>query len=258
VIIPCLPDACPRPVRWRPPQRQIPEAVFAAPIVVLASIYRHTISIRLFVVGFGLVPSACRGFGVAPSTIHTSVGGSSVLADEGHGQAVERQREGAELHAALGLGGGPPVLGGEVVEEHEHLQLGELVARARVGPVAERQERVGLGSNLKQRPAMRTCLTWHKWRSRSRGRESLTSNREGSNFSGQGKWSGLWWMFRNRGITFQPLGIRYPASQHTADESVYSFRLGTRPVRPVHPQQRTTGTDCPRLQSNVKRWREFF
>jgi hypothetical protein len=72
----------------------------------------------------------------------------SVLAREGHGQAVERQREGSELHAALGLGRGPPVLGGEVVEEDEHLQLGELVARARVGPVPERHERVGLGSHL--------------------------------------------------------------------------------------------------------------
>jgi hypothetical protein len=72
----------------------------------------------------------------------------SVLAGEGHGQAVERQREGAELHAALGLGGGPPVLGGEVVEEHEHLQLGKLVARARVGPVAEGHERIGLGRHL--------------------------------------------------------------------------------------------------------------
>jgi hypothetical protein len=72
----------------------------------------------------------------------------SVVAREGHGQAVDRQREGAELHAALGRGRGPPVLGGEVVEEDEHLQLGELVAGARVGPVPERHERVGLGSHL--------------------------------------------------------------------------------------------------------------
>lgn len=44
----------------------------------------------------------------------------------------------------------------------------------------------------------------------------LTSNREGSNFSGEGKWSGLWWMFRNRGSTFQPLGIRYPARRRAS------------------------------------------
>jgi hypothetical protein len=94
---------------------------------------------------------------LAYTTIHgRAVAPRSVLASEGHGQAVERQREGAELHAALGLGGGPPVFGDEVVEEHEHLQLGELVPRARVGPVAERHERVGLGSNLKQRPAIRS------------------------------------------------------------------------------------------------------
>lgn len=46
----------------------------------------------------------------------------------------------------------------------------------------------------------------------------LTSNRDGSNFSGQGKWSGLWWMLRNRGSTFQPLGIRYPAQSRRSNE----------------------------------------
>ena len=36
----------------------------------------------------------------------------------------------------------------------------------------------------------------------------FTSNLEGSNFFGSGNKSGLWWMFRNRGITFHPLGMR--------------------------------------------------
>lgn len=38
----------------------------------------------------------------------------------------------------------------------------------------------------------------------------FTSNLEGSNFSGSGKTSGLWWMFLNSGKTFHPFGIRYP------------------------------------------------
>ena len=42
-----------------------------------------------------------------------------VLAGEGHGEAVDGEGEGAELDAALGLGGGPSVLGGEVVAEDE-------------------------------------------------------------------------------------------------------------------------------------------
>ena len=74
-----------------------------------------------------------------------------VLAGEGHGEAVDGEGEGAELDAALGLGGGPSVLGGEVVAEDEHLQLGQLVAGARVGPVPERHERVGLGGHLQSR-----------------------------------------------------------------------------------------------------------
>lgn len=138
--------------RTRRGRRPIPEAVSRSEVllvVVLAySIPYHT-TIRS--------TSAGRGFGLVllrSDPIHML--GSSVLASEGHGQAVERQREGAELHAALGLGGGPPVLGGEVVEEHQHLQLGELVARARVGPVAERHERVGLGSNLQHQTEQRT------------------------------------------------------------------------------------------------------
>lgn len=74
----------------------------------------------------------------------------AVLAGEGHGEAVDGEGEGAELDAALGLGGGPFVLGGEVVAEDEHLQLGQLVAGARVGPVPERHERVGLGGHLQR------------------------------------------------------------------------------------------------------------
>jgi hypothetical protein len=117
-----------RPIRWRP--RPIPAAVsipFQSPVAFRS--YAHWYRTEQY-----RHPSV--------SVFH------SVLAREGDGQAVERQREGSELHAALGLGRGPPVLGGEVVEEDEHLQLGELVARARVGPVPERHERVGLGSHL--------------------------------------------------------------------------------------------------------------
>jgi len=39
---------------------------------------------------------------------------------------------------------------------------------------------------------------------------TITSNLEGSNFSGSLKLSGLWCMFLNRGSTFHPFGIRYP------------------------------------------------
>lgn len=39
----------------------------------------------------------------------------------------------------------------------------------------------------------------------------FTSNLEGSNFSGSGYMSGLWWMFLKSGKTFHPFGIRYPA-----------------------------------------------
>lgn len=39
-----------------------------------------------------------------------------------------------------------------------------------------------------------------------------TSNREGSNLCGSLKNSGLWWMLLNKGITFQPLGIRNPVT----------------------------------------------
>jgi hypothetical protein len=69
--------------------------------------------------------------------------------------------------------------------------------------------------------------------------------------SGQGKWSGLWWMFRNRGNTFQPLGIRYPAaSQHRHnDELVYSFRLGLGsrpPVQFIHSARQGQGAPIQR------------
>lgn len=37
-----------------------------------------------------------------------------------------------------------------------------------------------------------------------------TSNLDGSNFSGSGKISGLWWMFLKSGNTFHPFGMRYP------------------------------------------------
>ena len=75
-------------------------------------------------------------------------GGLGVLVGEGHGEAVHREGEGAELDAALGLGGGPPVFGGEVVAEDKHLQLGQLVAGAGVVAVPERHEGVGLGGHL--------------------------------------------------------------------------------------------------------------
>lgn len=39
-----------------------------------------------------------------------------------------------------------------------------------------------------------------------------TSNLEGSNLWGSEKNSGFWWMFLNKGITFQPFGIRYPVT----------------------------------------------
>lgn len=38
----------------------------------------------------------------------------------------------------------------------------------------------------------------------------FTSNLEGSNLSGSGKLSGLWWMFLKSGKTFHPFGIRNP------------------------------------------------
>ena len=38
------------------------------------------------------------------------------------------------------------------------------------------------------------------------------------------------------------LGDQVPCTSQRTDELVYSFRLGSRPVRPVHPQQRTTAT----------------
>ncbi|OAY85441.1 hypothetical protein ACMD2_14838, partial [Ananas comosus] len=41
-----------------------------------------------------------------------------------------------------------PVFGGEVMEQDQHLQLGQLVTRARVGPISKRHEGIGLWRNL--------------------------------------------------------------------------------------------------------------
>jgi len=41
----------------------------------------------------------------------------------------------------------------------------------------------------------------------------ITSNLEGSNFSGSLKLFGLWCIFLNSGNTFHPFGIRYPKEE---------------------------------------------
>lgn len=55
-----------------------------------------------------------------------------------------------------------------------------------------------------------------------------TSNLEGSNLWGSGKNSGLWWKFLNKGITFQPFGIKYPVINSFVSHSLkWSPRLTT-------------------------------
>ena len=56
-----------------------------------------------------------------------------------------------------------------------------------------------------------TLLFWLKGIEKLNGYH--TSNLVGSNFWGSLKYSGLWWVFLNKGITFQPLGIRYPVTK---------------------------------------------
>lgn len=48
----------------------------------------------------------------------------------------------------------------------------------------------------------------------------ITSNLEGSNFSGSLKLFGLWCIFLNKGNTFHPFGIRYP-KKHNHKNRIY-------------------------------------
>lgn len=119
------------------------------------------------------------------------------------------------------------------MDQNEHLQLGKLISRTSMHSFAKWYKSIRLWSNLftqNQKNIILGIWKCKNWHQKTKPKEAAdiilsasnkytlflwnavpTSNLDGSKFWGPEKNSGLWCMFLNNGITFQPFGIRYPA-----------------------------------------------